>query len=275
MLADAQAAEARGDKPGAISLLKRVAELYRDAQNPGRALKMLPSRVFEERSAVLAPPSLDAWCSFCCRPKREVGPLVAGPTGTFICASCTDTARALLDGAQAPATASGGSPSHSGEADESKAVLRHQLAAWKSVCRADAKVALLLGPEGSGRTTLLAALASPGVLTLDLTAPLSALPDAPRVVIGVRAELPVAPLTVAGRPVYDTATLVAACGSWVPEPVLARVDAVGVLPPFDAGALQELAFVLGCSEGADGLAALAMKSRRPAQELRALIARLK
>ena len=41
VLADAQAAEARGEKSEAISLLKRAAEIYRDAGNHNRALKML------------------------------------------------------------------------------------------------------------------------------------------------------------------------------------------------------------------------------------------
>jgi len=62
-----------------------------------------------------------------------------------------------------------------------------------------------------------------------------------------------APLTVAGKPVYDTATLVAACAGLVPEDVLARVDAVAVLPPFDAERLKALALLLGITDGADAL----------------------
>jgi hypothetical protein len=303
LLAGAQAAEARGDKGEAISLLKRAAEVYRDAQNPARALKMLRhirrlegfdedfedvaamvsqlpdaspqaeepapevprsrGRMIEERGPTLAPAELDAWCSFCCRPRREVGPLVAGPTGTFICASCTGIARALL-GSGAPEQTSPKRP----------VALPHQEAAWKRINKTGSKVALLLGPAGSGRTTLLAALSGPGIVVVDLDAPLEALPSASRVIVAVCAEPPPPPLTIAGQPVYDTATLLTACGALVPESVLAQVDAVGVLPPFDAAALHTLAQQLGASEGAEQLVALALKSPRPAQELRALIARL-
>jgi len=56
--------------------------------------------------------------------------------------------------------------------------------------------------------------------------------------------------------------------------VLEKVDAVGVLPAFDPPALLELARRLGVPEGADALVALALKSPRPARELKALIARL-
>ena len=41
LLASAQAAEIRGDKPKAIALLKEAAAFYRDRKNPGRALQML------------------------------------------------------------------------------------------------------------------------------------------------------------------------------------------------------------------------------------------
>jgi hypothetical protein len=134
LLAGAQAAEARGEKGEAIALLRKAAEIYRDSQNATRALKMLrhirrlegvdedddvgevpelaeaahaddpapasgrQPRVLEERGPVRAPKELEAWCSFCCRPNREVGALVAGPTGTFICSGCVTVARDLLKG---------------------------------------------------------------------------------------------------------------------------------------------------------------------------------
>ncbi|MBI3183539.1 MAG: hypothetical protein HYZ28_15485 [Myxococcales bacterium] len=41
-----------------------------------------------ERGPALADPALQAWCSFCCRPAKESGRLVAGPAGAFICLSC-------------------------------------------------------------------------------------------------------------------------------------------------------------------------------------------
>jgi hypothetical protein len=79
---------------------------------------------------------------------------------------------------------------------------------------------------------------------------------------------------IAGRPVYDTATLVTAVGGLVPEETLARVDAVGVLPAFDASTLRELAEALGVKDSVEQLVSLALKAAKPALELRALIARL-
>ncbi len=151
LLADAQAAEVKGDKAEAINLLRRAAELYRDKQLGTKALKVLrhvrrlqgidedapekagsPStalgvnevlradpaatvtdaavmpfetQVFEgpktprempDRGPVLADPTLEAWCSFCCRPNAEVGRLVAAPTGTFICKGCLKAATEML-----------------------------------------------------------------------------------------------------------------------------------------------------------------------------------
>ncbi|MCI0668873.1 MAG: ClpX C4-type zinc finger protein [Myxococcaceae bacterium] len=54
------------------------------------------TRAMIERGPSLADPALEAWCSFCCRPGREVGRLVAGPAGAFVCAACVDTAARLL-----------------------------------------------------------------------------------------------------------------------------------------------------------------------------------
>ncbi len=128
LLAEAQAAEVKGDKAEAIRLLRRAAEVYRDKQLGTKALKVLrhirrlegvdedarpdeavempfETAVFEgpvsprpmpERGPVLADPSLEAWCSFCCRPHTEVGRLVAAPTGTFICAACIQAATSML-----------------------------------------------------------------------------------------------------------------------------------------------------------------------------------
>jgi hypothetical protein len=285
VLADAQAAEARGDKSGAIALLRRAAELYRDGQNPNRALKMLrhirrlegieelevldgggepePAprrrRVIEERGPALADPSLDAWCSFCCRPKTEAGALVSGPTGSFICASCVGAAQGFL----------GARPEAAPKAVE---LLPRQAAALERLVKG--RLSLLLGPAGSGKSTVLAALGS-SVTAVELEQPLTAVPEAPRVVLSVRASPPPAPLMLKGQPVYDTATLVAACAGLVPEGVLARVDAVAVLPPFDREGLLELAQKLGITEGTGELVDLSLKSGSPARELCALVARLR
>ncbi|MBK7858736.1 MAG: ClpX C4-type zinc finger protein [Archangiaceae bacterium] len=283
VLAEAQAAEARGDKSQAISLLKRAAELYRDGQNHQRALKMLRHirrlegieelevleggnapgpqgrrrRVIEERGPQAADPSLDAWCSFCCRPKAEAGPLVSGPTGSFICASCLGAAQGFLGGLPLPRA-------------RSPELLPHQQTAAERLSRG--RLGLLLGPAGSGKSTVLAALA--GATCLEVEALLTAVPEAPKVVLAVRADPPAPPLVFKGQPVWDTATLVAACGAVLPEAVLARVDAVAVLPAFDEPALTALAARLGVTEGAEALVALALKAAAPARELCALVARL-
>jgi hypothetical protein len=131
LIADAQAAEIKGNKLEAIALLRKAAEYYRDRKLGSKALKMLrqirrlegidedqpepepepepmpfetetfvgpnPPRTIAERGPVLADPTAEAWCSFCCRPKAEVGPLVAAPTGTFICRRCVLTAEELLE----------------------------------------------------------------------------------------------------------------------------------------------------------------------------------
>jgi|GEM_PF-334291 len=51
-----------------------------------------------ERGPTRADAALDAWCSFCCRPRAEVGDLVAGPAGAFICKSCLTESASLLGG---------------------------------------------------------------------------------------------------------------------------------------------------------------------------------
>jgi hypothetical protein len=125
----AQAAELQGNKPQAVELLRKAAALYRNQGNTSRALQMLrhahridgknaeveqelgrmewlpvldePARPREliERGPTLADPALQAWCSFCCRPRTEVGELVAGPAGAFICAACVrESFRLLGDG---------------------------------------------------------------------------------------------------------------------------------------------------------------------------------
>ena len=133
LLADAAAAEANGDLPLAIDRLRAAAVAYREGGNDSREAKMYrhverleeklsnakastssraepqaeskevpfptagPS-VLEERAPTLADAALDAWCSFCCKPTREVGRLVAGPTGCFICAACAKLSNGLLTG---------------------------------------------------------------------------------------------------------------------------------------------------------------------------------
>jgi len=108
----AQAAEIRGDTVRAIELLRSAAAAYQQAGNQPRAEQMLrhaqrlearplkaPHAVDPEltqRGPTLADPAQAAWCSFCCRPRDEVGRLVAGPAGAFICTACACQSSSLL-----------------------------------------------------------------------------------------------------------------------------------------------------------------------------------
>ncbi|MBL9038237.1 MAG: ClpX C4-type zinc finger protein, partial [Archangium sp.] len=60
-----------------------------------------------ERIPVLAEASADAWCSFCCRSQRDVGPVVAGPAGAYVCAGCVSVAGELLGRTVSPSSSNG------------------------------------------------------------------------------------------------------------------------------------------------------------------------
>ncbi|ATB32715.1 ClpX C4-type zinc finger protein [Melittangium boletus] len=137
---------------------------------PGAKSEEPPSRAppegegrFIERGPTRADPSLDAWCSFCCRPRTEVGPLVAGPAGAFICAACIGESGGLLGGV-APRPPSSTRPRGSARRSDA-AELLGQLAAREELARGLASGVhrvLLLGPEGSGKSTWLRELARQG-----------------------------------------------------------------------------------------------------------------
>ena len=149
LLQSAQAAEREGDLARALALLEQAARLYEETGHPSRAAQMRRhagrllggstasdssvadpaaassdavgpdsepigdlGRGLVERTPTLADPALEAWCSFCCRPAREVGQLVAGPAHAFVCQACIELAAGLLGAAPAaadsvPATRSG------------------------------------------------------------------------------------------------------------------------------------------------------------------------
>jgi hypothetical protein len=105
----AQAAERSGDLRMAQELLEQAARACEAAGRTARAEQLrrhalrlaetLPGdakRPFVERLPALADPAVSAWCSFCCRPDGEVGRLVAGPAGAFICKACVLRAQGLL-----------------------------------------------------------------------------------------------------------------------------------------------------------------------------------
>ena len=149
LLQSAQAAEREGDLARAVALLEQAARLYEETGHPSRAAQMRrhagrllggstggESAVADlasassaavtpesepigdlgpglvERTPTLADPALEAWCSFCCRPAREVGQLVGGPAHAFVCQACIELAARLLGAAptaadSVPATRSG------------------------------------------------------------------------------------------------------------------------------------------------------------------------
>lgn len=227
-----------------------------------------------ERILTLADPALDAWCSFCCRPTREVGPLTAGPAGAYICAACTTRSGEIL-----------GSPVR---VEPVTAPARHSLLATQSAAletysRRSPRLALVIGPEGAGKSELVRAIASTNAaVTIFDAVPPDENPRAPAV-IAVRGSLPAVALVLDGEhgpePVYDTDSLAAASG--LPKSLLSKVDAVFALPVLGAAELHALATTLLEARGIslpaktiDQLTQLAAKSGRSAHELVALVARI-
>jgi hypothetical protein len=113
---------------------------------------------FIDRGPTLADPALGAWCSFCCRPTTEVGSLVAGPAGAFICATCVGESSSLLGGVAPRPVAERPRPQATlelvGQA-AARALLERGL-------QAGVQRVLLVGPEGCGKSTWLQALAEEG-----------------------------------------------------------------------------------------------------------------
>ena len=108
-----------------------------------------------ERGPTRADPALDAWCSFCCRPRGEVGDLVAGPAGAFICKGCLGESQGLLGDVVPPPPVRKPVESHEPGAsvemvghDEVRTLLERTL-------QAGARCLLLVGPEGCGKSIFL------------------------------------------------------------------------------------------------------------------------
>ncbi|MDY7228194.1 ClpX C4-type zinc finger protein [Hyalangium rubrum] len=135
-------------------------EMMSSESEPAREPSRADPSLFD-RGPTRADPSLDAWCSFCCRPRAEVGELVAGPTGSFICAACVGESQGLL-GLEGAAPAARPQPARRkddarvlelvGQA-EARALLERGL-------QAGARRLLVMGPEGCGKTVWLHELAS-------------------------------------------------------------------------------------------------------------------
>lgn len=147
------------------SLAKAVdeGEAASDAEKALAPLEQLepeaPKRLIE-RGPAKADPTLQAWCSFCCRPKNEIGELVAGPAGAFICAACLKESSALLGiSAPSPEPATpkpAPAPQPSATAPVDGFVGQPEAAAQlDSALRSRASLVLLVGPRGCGKTSLL------------------------------------------------------------------------------------------------------------------------
>jgi len=122
-------------------------------EEPARQETQAEERGLIERGPTRADPAIDAWCSFCCRPGVEVGELVAGPTGSFICATCVGESSGLLGlEGLAPGRAR---PSRRKDEQAEVAELVGQQdsrALLEQALQAGARRVLVIGPVGTGKS---------------------------------------------------------------------------------------------------------------------------
>lgn len=325
LLSSAQEAETEGRKDDAIKLLREAAAWYRDRQLLKRAAQMLrqarrvegveeesgdevfgfgeefeaelPAPVLvEERVPKLADPAADAWCSFCCRPKTEVGPVVAGPAGAFVCAGCVSISTTLLSlSPEGERVGERANTSSSWTISASPFELPAQRRARVRFTARRARLSLVIGPEGTGKSSWLRTLATqPDVRLVEVTRSLTKdeeaellrwlEPSARSLFLELRAPVPPPALVLQGEQgeelLHDTASLVGAVSQLSPA-FLAQVDAV---VPFDAPPEAELLRLASALAEARGvklaeaplrqLVQLAMKAKRGAHELATLVARI-
>nr|WP_274622524.1 ClpX C4-type zinc finger protein [Myxococcus fulvus] len=116
-----------------------------------------------ERGPTRADVTLDAWCSFCCRPRAEIGELVAGPAGAFICKACLTASSALFGDSVSPVslparphveTPTPSAPDFIGQPEARSALI--------DALRTGVRCVLLIGAEGCGKSTLLQMLQREG-----------------------------------------------------------------------------------------------------------------
>jgi len=230
-----------------------------------------------ERGPVLADSSIDAWCSFCCRPRTEVGELVAGPAGAFICSGCVRESARLLGEETRSEEAQVSAPTRMAPQvtlpaqallgqDEAMTALKKALALGR-------RWILLVGPEGCGKTTCLRELERQGVGSYALASDalpsvvgeevllldgLDALPPAEAVqvceraemlgtvvVVAVRGALTAPTLLFSGKgselPVFSTQALVAATQGRLPTAAAEHVQAVIPFQALSAKTLRAVA----------------------------------
>lgn len=296
------------DSPAPETLRASGSGVRARAGEPGVGLSTPGGRPLDDprfdRGPQPADPAIDAWCSFCCRPRGEVGALIAGPAGAFICGGCLVVAGRLM-ALPMPTPLPQSRPS-----SRSRVVAGPELPAQAHVRsqleRRRPKVALVLGPEGAGKSVLLERLGRPAArpfvrvdgdsALVDLSTPLtpeeeSALqawldghPDR-RAVLATRGAAPTPVLVLQGEhgeePVYDTASIHQAVASHLSPSILSRVDSVLPLPAPDRAALRHLAQSLLAArdvelpeDALESIVGLAERSGRGARELAALIARI-
>jgi hypothetical protein len=253
-----------------------------------------PSPVVVERGPTLAAPDQEAWCSFCCKPRAEVGDLVAGPTGSFICSGCVQQSVSFLNvtATSQPTPVPLPIPVIGGEVvgqDEGIASVQRALRQGK-------KCVLVMGPPGSGKTTFLKQLAKDrvgdaepardGVWLVESAPALEDLESVRTVVLAMTGVLERSLITLrdedGGQTVlYSSEALVRATGGLLPLEIAERVDAVAVFCPLEDAQLHILAMRalqqrgVTLSPGALGsLVRHAAASGRGAHELLAVLRRI-
>ncbi len=208
--------------------------------------------------------------------------------------------------ARTPRSARASAPGPAGLPHGPRAELPSQRLARERLELRAPRLALILGPEGAGKSELLRSLGAPvpppfervpgDRLLVDLTRPLTGdeearildwLADHPRrrVVLAARGAVPKPVLVLRGEqgeePVYDTPSLHEAVARALSPAVLSKVDAVLPLPPPDRAALRHLALSLLAArevalpeDALEQLVQLAEQSGRGVHELAALLARI-
>jgi hypothetical protein len=126
----------------------RPAALSEDASPDGPPRRRREKRLID-RGPTRADVAVDAWCSFCCRPRAEVGDLVAGPAGAFICKGCLAESLSLLGDVELPARPRPTEPAGAFMELVGQAAARELL---DGALQAGARCLLAVGPEGCGKS---------------------------------------------------------------------------------------------------------------------------